>query len=101
MNDFVEIWNNKKYDQDKNTPFTKWKAIQSAEMQKHEIAHPIGYMARSTERGLYDTLIRGLEEVFNNEINQFSNLESINVSGTMPTKLQNNNLGMSSPSTSK
>ena len=37
-------------------------------MQKHEVAHPIGYMAGTTERGKYDTVIKSLMQEFNNEI---------------------------------
>ena len=36
--------------------------------KKHEVAHPIGYMAGTTERGMYDTVIESLIKEYNNEI---------------------------------
>ena len=68
VSDFVEKWNNEKYNQEKNSPFIKWKAVRPAEMQKHDTSHPIGYLAGTTERGLYDTLITSLIKEFNNDI---------------------------------
>ena len=65
---FTESWNNKKYKQEDNSPFKKWKPIRIAEIQKHETAHAIGYLAGSTERGHYDTLIESLEKEFEYDI---------------------------------
>ena len=50
-----------------NLPF-KWRAIRPAEMQESEIVHPIGYLAGTTERGMYDTVIKSLRSEFSNDI---------------------------------
>ena len=65
---FVEQWNNKKYDKMENTPFKDWKAVRRAEMQGYSTAYPIGYLAGSTERGFYDTIVKSLLNEFDNKI---------------------------------
>ena len=58
IGEFVERWNNKKYDKADNSSFSKRKAMYPTEMQRHVRVYPIGYMAGTTERGKYDTVIK-------------------------------------------
>ncbi len=55
---FVEIWNNMKYNREPNSPFNEWKPIKQSEMQMSDTAYPIGYFAGTTERGDYETIAR-------------------------------------------
>ena len=68
VNEFVEKWNNRKYDPIKNSPFKNWKPIRRAEMQQCPVAYPIGYLAGTTERGYYDTVVKSLMEEFEDKI---------------------------------
>ena len=68
VNEFVEKWNNKKYDTVKNSPFKDWKAIRRAEMQQYPMAYPVGYLAGTTERGYYETVVKSLMEEFEYKI---------------------------------
>ena len=68
VNEFVEKWNNRKYDSIKNSPFKNWKPIRRAEMQQYPVSYPIGYLAGTTERGYYDTVVKSLMEEFEDKI---------------------------------
>ena len=64
----VALWNNNKYNKTENTSFSKWKSVRKAEMQHCNEAYPIGYFTRTTESGIYTTVINELRKEFNNEI---------------------------------
>ena len=65
---FVDKWNFTKYEETKGTPFANWKPIRPAETQTYSKAHPIGYMAGSTERGFYNTIKKHLEKEFDGNV---------------------------------
>ena len=62
---FVEDWNNKRYDKSDLSPFKEeWKPIKRVAMQRSATAHPIGYFISTTERGDYDTICNDLEKKY-------------------------------------
>ena len=65
---FVDIWSNKKYNVDNESPFKKWKSIKPAEMQRYEEGHAIGYFVGSVDRGDYSTIDKALREEFGNSV---------------------------------
>ena len=54
--EFTERWANIKYLVKEEDILKKWQPMKHAEMQKNELAYPIGYFASTTERGDYDTI---------------------------------------------
>ena len=60
--EFTEKWSNQKYNKKTQSPFSKWMSIKPAEMQKSDIAFPIGYFAGTSERGDYDTIAQNISK---------------------------------------
>ena len=61
---FVDLWNNKKYENNKESPFKKWKSVKRAEMQNFSRGYSIGYFVGTVERGDYSTINKALQEEF-------------------------------------
>ena len=64
VNTFVDIWSNKKYDKDPKSPFTKWKSIKAAEMQRFDRGYSVGYFVGTVERGEYSTIEKQLQDEY-------------------------------------
>ena len=64
LNTFVDVWNNKKYDNDPKSPFKKWKSVKAAEMQRFDKSYAVGYFVGTVERGDYSTIEKQLQDEY-------------------------------------
>ena len=63
VSNFVDIWNNKRYEEPKNEKM-EWIPIKQAEMQYSDTSFPLGYFVGTTERGDYTTIQMSLKKKF-------------------------------------
>ena len=59
--EFTEAWNNMKYTHKNIHPCLTVISMRKAEMQRSEVAFPVGYFSGTTERGEYSTVSNALE----------------------------------------
>lgn len=63
---FIDIWNNKKYDD--RYPIKKWKSVKPSEMQHLDTANSIWYFVGKVERGKYCTIAESITEEFGEDV---------------------------------
>ena len=63
VNRFIAIWNNLRYEANKNNTPKCWISMKAAEVQESDTAYAVGYFSGTTERGDYETLQNQMQEI--------------------------------------
>ena len=79
---FTETWSNKRYASSDNGEKIEWVPIKPAEMQRADIAYPLGYFVGTTERGDYRTINKAISEYTNTKTEV--SFQFVNQSGVSP-----------------